>query len=205
MSSPATATKPSPASIAAAAAEKFSLRVATPEDAAALGALASRTFSETFGHLYPPEQLSAFIAETYNIDTMRSDIACTDKYTVLLFPKQTSDGDDDQQQLTPCGYGMLHDKSVRPGEDPALTELSLEVKRVYVDSAFHGSGVAYLLMEHLMGVVRAKPQPRRHVWLGVWEHNLKAQKFYAKYGFQEVGEHVFLVGETQDRDLLYEL
>lgn len=187
--------------IANAATERFSLRVATSQDAAALGALASRTFSETFGHLYPPEQLSAYLAEAYNVDMMRSDIECTDKYTVLLFPKQS----DDQLEKPPCAYGMLHDKNVRTGEDPALAEHSLEIKRVYVDSAFHGSGAAYLLMDHLMGVIRAKQPPRRHVWLGVWENNVKAQKFYAKYGFREVGEHSFLVGKTQDRDLLYEL
>lgn len=201
MSSAAAATTTSKlAAIATAAAEKFSLRVAAPSDAAALGQLASRTFSETFGHLYPPEQLGAYLTQAYNVDTIRSDIECADKYTVLLFPKQQSDTSDQ-----PCAYGMLHDRSVRTGEDPALAEHSLEIKRVYVDSAFHGSGAAYLLMEHLMGVVRAKQPPRRHVWLGVWENNVKAQKFYAKYSFREVGEHTFLVGETMDRDLLYEL
>lgn len=181
--------------IAATAASAFDLRLATPADAAALATLASRTFADTFRHLYTPETLAGFIAETYAEPVIRAEIEDPKKYTVLLFSKQ--------QPAHPCAYAMLHDGSVRTGEDASLAPDSFEIKRVYVDKPFHGSGAAYLLMSHVMDVVASKQ--RAHVWLGVYEDNFKAQKFYTKYGFREVGEHIFLVGETRDRDLLFEL
>lgn len=190
-----TTSPPSIAEIAAAAASTVELRVATASDATELCAFATRLFTATFGHLYPPEHLSAFLAEVYTPDVMRKDIEDPDKYTVLLVSKA------DPQRL--CGYGMVHDGSVRTGEDVSLAPHSVEIKRIYVDMPFHGSGAAHLLMTHVMEVVARKA--RKHVWLGVYEDNFKAQKFYRKFGFREVGEHVFMVGDTPDRDLLFEL
>jgi len=40
------------------------------------------------------------------------------------------------------------------------------------------------------------------VWLGVWEHNPRAIAFYRKWGFEAVGEHVFVVGTDPQRDLV---
>jgi ribosomal protein S18 acetylase RimI-like enzyme len=39
-------------------------------------------------------------------------------------------------------------------------------------------------------------------WLGVWERNPKAIAFYRKFGFQEVGEHVFPLGSDAQRDIV---
>ena len=40
------------------------------------------------------------------------------------------------------------------------------------------------------------------VWLGVWEHNNRAQKFYWKYGFEKSGHtHPFPIGNTPQTDL----
>jgi len=40
------------------------------------------------------------------------------------------------------------------------------------------------------------------LWLGVWEHNDRALAFYARSGFREAGEHVFMIGRQVDRDLI---
>lgn len=39
-------------------------------------------------------------------------------------------------------------------------------------------------------------------WLGVWEHNTKAQALYKKYGFEKFSEHQFAVGDKVDTDWL---
>ena len=41
-----------------------------------------------------------------------------------------------------------------------------------------------------------------YVWLGVWEHNHKAIKFYQDKGFVRFGEHVFVLGEDRQTDFL---
>jgi ribosomal protein S18 acetylase RimI-like enzyme len=40
----------------------------------------------------------------------------------------------------------------------------------------------------------------RTLWIGVWENNLGAQRFYARHGFEKVGEHTFPVGRVVDRE-----
>ena len=40
------------------------------------------------------------------------------------------------------------------------------------------------------------------MWLGVWEYNPRAIRFYEKHGFVEVGSHVFQLGKDPQIDLL---
>lgn len=176
------------------AAAGFRLRQAAPADAEALSAIATRTFVATFGHCYTPKDLSDYLAEAYDLDKVQREIEDPERYTVLLFHE------DDAQ--TPCGYAVLHLGSVRTGDDAPKDDY-LELKRFYIDEGFQGRGCAYLMMDHVMEFIRK--QQRKVVWLGVWENNPRAQKFYNKFGFVETGEHIFQVGEAQDRDLLFTL
>lgn len=170
------------------------LREAVAADAQTLSAIATRTFVDTFGHLYAPEDLRTFLETAYEVETMRKEIEDPDKYTVFLFHES--------RPQKPCGYAMLHVGSVRTGDD-GPRDAYLELKRFYIDKEFHGQGCAYTMMDHLMGVIKSKQ--RKIVWLGVWENNPRAQKFYNKYGFVETGEHIFYVGTAKDRDLLFTL
>ena len=63
-----------------------------------------------------------------------------------------------------------------------------------------GSGVGAALMWACIDA--AQLRGHRTLWLGVWEHNLRAQEFYRKWNFQEVGTHVFQLGEDPQTDLL---
>jgi ribosomal protein S18 acetylase RimI-like enzyme len=75
-----------------------------------------------------------------------------------------------------------------------------EVQRLYVAREFHGMGIARSLMLACldeMNVVRSDV-----AWLGVWEHNPRAIAFYRKFGFAEVGEHIFPLGSDPQRDIV---
>ncbi|TMW62567.1 hypothetical protein Poli38472_005185 [Pythium oligandrum] len=172
---------------------EFVLRVATPADAEALSALATRTCHDTYGHL-PAEDLQMVLTTAFTVDNMRKEIENPLIYTVLLFSKD--------DETTPCGYGMVHDHRIRIGDNDSA-ENYIELKRLYLDKSFHGQGAAGILMIHLMDYLREKQ--RKVVWLGVWENNFRAQKFYQKYGFEETGEYAIPIGTTEDRALLYTL
>jgi len=49
---------------------------------------------------------------------------------------------------------------------------------------------------------RASAEDRDVMWLGVWEFNPRAQRFYEKNGFRIVGKHVFQLGTDPQTDLL---
>ncbi|TMW62570.1 hypothetical protein Poli38472_005188 [Pythium oligandrum] len=157
----------------------FHVRSATSSDAEMLSHIAARTFSDTFGHLYPQQDLETYLAKAYAVDKMQEQIDDSDMYTVFIFSNKEAE--------TPCGFSMLWDGSIRPGDDDRDTRNHLEFKRFYIMKEYHGTGAAGVLMKHVMQVIRQKQ--RQVVWLIVWENNLRAHNFYKKYGFQETGEH----------------
>jgi ribosomal protein S18 acetylase RimI-like enzyme len=74
----------------------------------------------------------------------------------------------------------------------------LELKRLYVARAWHGRGVAQALMNAALDAARARSAGT--LWLGVWERNPRAVRFYEKYGFARVGEHTFVLGADAQTD-----
>lgn len=85
-----------------------------------------------------------------------------------------------------------------PEVDHELGTDNLELQRLYVDSRWHGCGIAGKLMEEV--VVYAAD--RRWLWLGVWEKNLRAIRFYEKWDFQVFGTHGFMMGDELQTDLV---
>jgi ribosomal protein S18 acetylase RimI-like enzyme len=84
---------------------------------------------------------------------------------------------------------------------PAVTgPAPLELVRFYVDRPWHGSGVARAMMSACDD--EARRRGARTLWLGVWEHNPRAIRFYEKCGFVDVGSHKFVLGDDEQTDRL---
>lgn len=77
---------------------------------------------------------------------------------------------------------------------------ALEVERIYVDIAFQGNKIGEQLLN--FAIETAKNKQLNYVWLGVWEHNLRAIKFYERNGFTVIGSHNFLLGDEEQTDLI---
>ncbi|MGN0862075.1 MAG: GNAT family N-acetyltransferase [Stenotrophomonas koreensis] len=161
------------------------IRQATPADAALLCELSTRTFVETFGHLYRPEDLAAYLAVAYPQDLQRAQLESGDYAAWIL----ELDGE-------PAGFvfvgpcGLPH-----PQADPA----DGEIKRLYVLAAHHNAGWGRALMDQAMAWLTARTARQ---WLGVWSENLGAQRFYARYGFERVGQYEFPVGQARDLEYI---
>ncbi len=162
------------------------IRRATPADAEALSRIGAETFTETFGHLYPPRDLADFLEAAYAVETSRRDLEDPEKAVWLV----ESDGAVVGHALAgPCDL---------PHE--AVTPACGELKRLYVLKAFQGGGAgSRLLAEALAWLERDGP---RALWIGVWSENFGAQRLYGRLGFEKVGEYHFIVGETRDREFI---
>jgi GNAT superfamily N-acetyltransferase len=165
---------------------EITLRRGTPDDADLLSALAARTFTETFGHLYPPEDLAFFNANAYAADKQRVILSHPD-YAVLLLEQ---DGEAvGHAAVGPCG---LPHPDVREGDG--------ELKRLYLVKGLQGGGHGTRLMQAAMDwLLRDGP---RTLWVGVWSGNHGAQRFYARHGFEKVGGYKFPVGRTLDDEFI---
>jgi len=77
---------------------------------------------------------------------------------------------------------------------------ALELERIYVDSNQLGKGIGQLLLDKAIEI--ARKAGLIYIWLGVWEHNLNARRFYAKNGFVQFDQHIFTLGNDDQTDLL---
>jgi ribosomal protein S18 acetylase RimI-like enzyme len=80
---------------------------------------------------------------------------------------------------------------------------TVEISKIYVRASAHGSGIAQQLMD--AAVADARAEAAQSVWLGVNQHNTRANSFYEKSGFLLVGERRFQVGDTLEEDFVREL
>ncbi len=163
-------------------------RDAADADAAALAQFARDTWLATFGHLpYPPQDLQTYLTETYGEEVQRAEIADPQvRYRLAL-----RDG-------AIVGYCMMGELGM-----PVADERGLELHRLYVDESVKGAGVAATLMEDC--IAWARRRGARALYLGVWEENHRAQRFYRRFGFADHGEWDFMVGNHADRDLIWRL
>ncbi len=95
------------------------------------------------------------------------------------------------------GYSQVINKESIDIQD-YQTEKPAEIRRFYVKESAFGTGASHFLMSAVLRSCLSDDV--RTVWLGVWENNFRAQKFYKKFGFEKIGEHSFKVGNQIDTD-----
>lgn len=102
------------------------------------------------------------------------------------------------------GYAMLvHGVPTDPATAEVLTHSpTMELSKLYVMPGHHGSEVSAELMSSVLQA--AVERDCAGVWLGVNQANARAQKFYAKHGFERVGTRTFTIGGEVHDDYLME-
>ncbi len=162
------------------------LRVAAPSDAEALAALGTKTFEDTFGHLYPAEDLAAFLDEAHSPKAWSQLLSQPSCRTWVA-----------QMGAQAVGYAVAGPCKL---PHPEVTGGAGELQRLYVLQAHQGAGLGTRLFEEAMAWLAS--EGRRPVWLGVYSENPRAQALYTARGFEVVGEYAFAVGRSRDRELI---
>ena len=169
------------------------VRAGTDGDAELLHTVAAATFALACPPHVTPESVATFIADVLSVECFRRYLADPQRDLFLA-----EDGDD------PAGYAML--VAGEPGDEDVRRTLRLrptaELSKIYVVPGHHGAGVSRLLMDASVGVARQRGAAG--VWLGVNQLNERAQRFYRKSGFEQVGTKRFLVGARYEDDFVFE-
>lgn len=156
-------------------------------DAAEVAALARRTFTDTFGHLYAPADLALFL----------------DRHTADAWAAEISDPAYAVRLVEADGAIVAYAKLGPPSLPFTPEHGAVELRQLYVLSAFHGGGVAQALMDWTIATARARGAAA--LYLSVFIDNHRARRFYARYGFEEVGPYTFMVGTHEDEDIVMRL
>ena len=152
-----------------------------------LASLGAATFTATFGHLYPPEDLRTFLVDAHSAEAWGRMLADPEfaAWVALL------------TDATPIGF-IVAGVCKLPVERREST--AGEIHKLYVLAQYHNLRLGSRLMD--IGLEWLKAQGRAPLYIGVWSENVGAQRFYERYGFKKVGEYGFEVGKTIDREFI---
>ena len=159
-------------------------------DAAMLAALGARTFHETFAADNTPEDMAAYVAHAYGVKQQGAELALPDATFLIAEVDGAVAGYTYLREAPP----PAHVTEPAPGQ-PGV---AVEIARFYVDAPWQGQGIARALMD--AAAAEAARRGARTLWLGVWERNARAIRFYAKCGFHDVGSQPFRLGSDLQRD-----
>jgi diamine N-acetyltransferase len=154
------------------------------------------TFIEAFAHQNNPDDFNAYVNSAFTLQTLENELNTEGVSFYFL----------ENEDLKTIGYfKTTANKSPLHTSKPNIevdydfdNKKAVELDRIYVISAYHGKGAAQFMMDFI--IKDAQEKGTDFVWLGVWEHNPKAIKFYQKYGFERFGTHIFDVGNDPQTD-----
>lgn len=169
-------------------AAELTIRTATAADADVLSEFAARVFYDTFAPDNDPMDMQAYLSEAFTPEKQAAEIA--DATCVCLVANMRGEF---------AGYALLR----MGAKDPIAPRIdagepSVELQRFYVGHAWHGQGIAPRLMAACVAAARSAGGAT--MWLGVWERNARAIRFYTKQGFADVGSQEFRLGSDLQTD-----
>ena len=155
-------------------------------DVGVLAKIAKQTFCETFAHDNTEEQLQEYFEEAYSLRVLSTELENPESETYFIMQEEEIAG------FLKVNWGNA--QTERELED------AFEIQRLYVLQTYQGFGLGKQLFEFALEL--AEKNGFSWAWLGVWEHNTKAQVFYNRYGFEKFSQHPFMVGQKVDTDWL---
>ncbi len=159
------------------------------DDLLTLQSIGRQTFSETFAPNNTVENMSKYLEEGFAEQKLMDELA-----------NQNSEFYFAMKEHQVIGYLKIN-------YGHAQTELkdsrALEIERIYVLHAYQGKNVGQLLYTKAIEI--AKQASVDYVWLGVWEENHRALRFYQKNGFVPFDKHIFKLGDDEQTDIMMKL
>jgi GNAT superfamily N-acetyltransferase len=167
----------------------MNIRYGTTQDAKILSELGAKTFYDTFAKDNTPENMDAHLKRSFSPEIQFNELSQPDVIFLIA-----------EFEEIPVGYAQL----ILNSKDRAINGMRpLEIRRIYAAQEYLGQGIGKELMKETIS--EARQRGCDCIWLGVWEKNQRAIDFYKKWGFREVGTHVFSVGDDPQNDWVLEL
>ncbi|MDC6366421.1 MULTISPECIES: GNAT family N-acetyltransferase [Flavobacteriaceae] len=161
----------------------------THSDLEILVKVSKETFIVAFEKDNDPEDFKNYIEKAFSYAQLQNELENPDTFFYFAF---------DEQQLV--GYFKLN---IGESQTDVYDELSLEIERIYVREPFQGKKFGSQMLGEIQKLTKEKN--KAFIWLGVWEHNLSAIRFYQRHGFQKFGEHPYYIGTDKQTDWLLRL
>lgn len=162
------------------------IRKATGSDLETIQKISIQTFIETFAAVNTTENIADYIKNSLNTEQLTAELNNANSQFYIAY------SNDEVVGYLKINFGDAQTESIN--------ENALEVQRIYILQNFHGKNIGQLLLDEVKKI--AKNTDVDSVWLGVWEENHRALRFYTKNGFVVFDKHVFIMGNDEQTDLL---
>lgn len=162
------------------------IRKCTLEDLPILREISYETFDETFKDQNSPENMKVYLETAFNVKQLEKELSTDSSEFFFIYSHEEV-----------AGYLKVNVNEAQTEEEG---DESLEIERIYIRKNFQGQRLGLHLINKAMEM--AREQNKKKIWLGVWEKNEGAIKFYEKMGFTESGTHSFYMGDEKQTDLL---
>ena len=157
-----------------------------PSDLTTLINISKQTFYDAFSHLNDPADIEAYATSAFNPDKLLAEL--TNPFSKFYFAM--IDGH-------PVGYIKLNYSSA---QTEFKHENAVEVERIYVLADQQGKKIGNQLLDFAINT--AIESNLQYIWLGVWDKNFNAIRFYERNGFKIFDSHPFTLGTDLQTDLL---
>ncbi len=151
--------------------------------------ISKETFIAAFEKDNDPADFNRYINSAFHIEQMEAQLNHRDSNFYFVYS--------DKELI---GYFKVNQKD-------AQTDLhdgnAMELERIYVIDTYQNRGIGAWMLEQIVNLGRSFGVD--YVWLGVWEQNTAAIKFYQKHGFNKFGTHPYLIGSDKQTDWLLRL
>ena len=163
--------------------------ICTVNDLETLKEIARTTFITAFKEDNNPDDFKEYITSAFSENQLKSELLnpnCTFYFAYLL---------DDL-----VGYFKLNEEGA---QNETFEKSSIELERIYVLEAFQNQQIGMRLVLKLIEITKSKKV--EFLWLGVWEKNVAALRFYKRYGFKKFSTHAYYIGTDKQIDWLLKL
>jgi ribosomal protein S18 acetylase RimI-like enzyme len=148
--------------------------------------ISRKTFIDAFEKDNDPEDFKTYIDFAFDEMKIKSELENPNSSFYFSFLDEAL-----------VGYFKLN-------ENDAQTDIknknNVELERIYVLNDFQGRKIGQKLLRHAVKLGAEKG--KEYIWLGVWEKNVDAIRFYQKHGFAKFGTHPYYIGNDKQTDWL---
>ena len=166
--------------------EYIQVRKAEIEDLGTVQLIGRETFFETFANSNTEDDMNKYLEDSFNDNRVTAELSNPDSLFYIAWEDESA-----------VGYLKVNTGIAQTEQQD---KKALEIERIYVKSSHHGKKVGQLLYEKALEV--AQQQRNSYLWLGVWEKNPRAIRFYEKNGFTAFDKHIFKMGDDEQIDIM---
>lgn len=151
-----------------------------------LVAISRTTFIDAFEKDNDPEDFKAYIDFAFERSKLLEELKTLN--TTFYFVYKDTDL---------VGYLKLNENDA---QTDIKSEEAMELERIYVLKDFQGQHIGKWMLDEVKKIASIKK--KNFLWLGVWENNANAIRFYQNHGFSKFGTHPYFIGKDEQTDWL---